>query len=177
MTAVKLTETRRRTTALDRDLETARREVSQIEREEAEQETRERVEYRQWIRRTEEKFRPALNLYLSVYPLIKDLDDAWRTGVFRGTENFDQDTERAVRSLFGLWAAYSDMFAEKGAFLIRHGCNFAADLDRISSHKREALETLRSWEPPVVSLIPSLRETRLSPEGVAKVRDLLPGIL
>jgi hypothetical protein len=167
-------DTQHRTSDLDRDLETARRGFSALEREEAELSARQEEEHQRWIERKATKFRPPLELFLKVFPLIRELDDDWRGQVFRGRVAFDPKTEGSIRTLYAVWLGYSQMFVEKAEYLGRHGSNFDAELDRLGRYRREADKLLRAWEPPVPSLAPSFRSPPLSAETTARLRELFP---
>ena len=167
-------DTQHRSSALNQDLETARREFSAFEREEANLHTRQQEEYRRWIEEKAAKFRPPLELFLKVFPLIRELDDTWRKQVFRGQEEFNPATEGSIRTLYAVWLGYSQMFQEKAEYLIRQGADFDTELDRLGRHKREADKLLRAWEPPVLSGIPSFRPQPLSAEATARLRELFP---
>jgi hypothetical protein len=172
-----LMDTPHRTSDLDRELELARREVSALEREQAEAQARQAQEYQQFLQDKAVKFRHVLDVYLNVYRMIRELDDTWRRQVYRGVERFDERTESAVRSLYGLWVAYSGMFEEKAAYFGRHGSKFDAELDAIGRNKREADQVLRTWEPPLKTSAPSFRPMLLSADETARLRDMFPNSL
>jgi hypothetical protein len=167
-------DTQHRTCALDRDLETARKEFSALEREELDPPARHQAEHQPWIEQRAAKFRTALELFLAVLPLLREVDDAWRQQVFRGQEAFNPATEGSIRTLYGVWLGYSQMFQEKAEYLGRHGLDFEPDLDKLGRYRREADRLLRTWEPPVPSLAPSFRPAPLSPETTARLRELFP---
>ena len=101
----------------------------------------------------------------------------WRRDVFCGKVPFDENTERQLRSLYGLWVAYCDMFEEYANFLDRHGSKLGRHLDMISRNKREAGQLLRTWSPPVRSSAPSFVGTTLSAESTARLREMFPAAL
>jgi hypothetical protein len=81
---------------LDRDLEAARREFAAWERDEG------RTDRRLVATHKAEKFRGPLALFLAVYPLIREADDAWRRSVFQARQPFEANTDEAVRKLYAV---------------------------------------------------------------------------
>lgn len=167
-------DTRRRTSDLDQELENARREFSALEREEAGQRARQQADYRRWIDQKAAMFRPPLELFLKLFPLIRELDDSWRQRVFRGQEAFDPTTEGPIRKLYAVWLGYSGMFEDEAEYLGRHGVGFDAELVELGRYQREADKVLRAWEPPVLSRAPSFRPPPLSAEATERLRELFP---
>jgi hypothetical protein len=153
---------------LDRDLEAARREFAAMERDEG------RTDKRVAVAQKAGKFRGPLALFLGVYPLIREADDAWRRSVFQARQPFDANTDEAVRKLYAVWLGYSRMFVEEAEYLGRRGADFEDDLVRLGKYVREAANLLRSWEPPTPSLGPSFRTPPLSAETTARLRAMFP---
>ena len=151
---------------LDRDLESARREFAAWERDEGRSDQR--------IAQKAVKFRAPLALFLGVYPLIREADDAWRRSVFQARQPFDANTDEVVRKLYAVWLGYSRMFVEEAEYLSRHGADFEDDLACLGKYAREAANLVRSWEPPVMSMGPSFRTPPLSAETTARLRAMFP---
>jgi hypothetical protein len=168
-------DTQHRTSDLDKELESARREFAALERENRLSTQAQEAEYQRWIEGKAARFRTPLGLFVRVFSLIQDLDDTWRRQVFRGQEAFNPQTERAVRNLYAIWLGYSQMFQEKAEYLARQGINFDDALSELGRHQREADRLLRTWESPVLAQGPSFRSTVVSPEGTARFRELFPG--
>ena len=144
-----------------------------MEREEARLLAGQQAEHRPWIVRKASRFRPVVELFLNVFPLIREVEDAWRRQVFTGQEAFNPRTEGAVRNLYAVWLGYSSIFQEAAEYLSRHGEDFEADLDRLGRRRREADRLLRGWESPVLSQGPSFRTPPLSEEASGRLREML----
>jgi hypothetical protein len=167
--------TRRRTSDLDNNLETARRELAALERTEAEEITRRQAELHRWYERKLEQFAPTLERFLSCFPMIRDLDNDWRRDVFCGREQVEQETEQAIRGLYGLWLSYSRMFKEKAEYLARHLLGKLDDsLALLEKCAREGDRILRGWEPPLLSRGYSFRAPALSQEAAARFDEMFP---
>jgi hypothetical protein len=167
--------TRHRTSTLDKGLESARQELSALEREGAERDGLQQAEYRRRMEVKADSFRPKLARFLNLFSQVRELDDDWRRQVFRGEEPFDPEVEHAVRTLYAVWFAYSPMYQEHAEYLNRHTGNLNEELDALGRQKREADRALRTWEPPVPSAGPSFRAQSLSAETTARLRELFRG--
>ena len=167
--------TRCRTNDLDNHMERARRELSELERMEAEETARRQAEVRRWYEQKWEKFEPTLERFLNLYPMIRELDDDWRRDVFCGRDPFDEQIDQLVRGLYALWLSYNRMFQERAEFLGRHlpGVLDSA-LDRLATYAREGDRLLRAWEPPLLSRGPSFRAPVLSPTATARYEEMFP---
>jgi hypothetical protein len=166
-------DTKDRTSNLDNDLETARRQFSALEREEAEARERERAACQRWIEQKAAKFRRPLELFLSVFPMIEELNEQWRERVFRGQEPFDPEMEKPIRNLFAIWLGYCPMFLERAEYLNRNGADFEAELNKLMKFKREADKVLRAWEAPELSAAFGLRDIKLTKEQTRELRELM----
>ena len=167
--------TRRRTSDLDNHMEKARRELSALERMEAEEAARKQAEVRLWYEHKWEKFKPTLDRFLDLYPMIRELDDDWRRDVFCGRDTFDEQTDQLVRGLYAVWLSYSRMFREKAEFLGRNlPVVLDESLDKIAKYSREGDRLLRAWEPPELSRGPSFRAPVLSPAAAARFKEMFP---
>jgi hypothetical protein len=170
-----LLDTRSRTSDLDQELETARREFSVLERQEAKQGPNQQAEYRRWLAQKETRCRAPLSRFLKVFTLIREFDDDWRREVTRGQETLYCEVERELCNLYAIWLGISQLFHSNAEKLSRHGCEFENEMDHLGRYRREADRLLRTWEPPVLSNVPSFRTPPLSAETTARIRELCAG--
>ncbi len=167
--------TRRRTSDLGNDMERARRELAELERMEADAVAHRQAEIRRWYERKWETFKPTMERFLGLFPMIREVEDDWRRDVFCGRAELDEQTDQIVRGLYALWLFYSRMFKEKAEFLGRNlPGTLDESLDRLVRSVREGDRLLRAWESPVLSRGLSFRAPVLSPEAAARFREMFP---
>lgn len=160
---------------LDRRLELARKRIQKQDREEVQATNRAQAEYRQWMTKRAVSFRRAMTLFQKVFRLMRQLDIGWRGRVYCREQKYSEDADHAIRTLHAVWFAYAELFEERAGYFHRHGTNFATELDALASHKREVSQVLRGWRAPAPGRGPSFRPVTLSPEAVARFRELFPG--
>jgi hypothetical protein len=109
---------------------------------------------------------------ISVFQLLVQRQDSWRERVFRGTEEFSEEQNQFVLSLFRLWLRITDEvltalppLEEQFGSVERVG-----ELRECASQARKLLD---EWEPPQLSRAVGLREMTLTPDAASQLREML----
>ena len=168
--------TRLRTSEIDSRIEKARRELGELERTEALEAARRQAEQLLWYRQKWEDFKPRVNRYLDLFPMIQEIETDWRRDIFCGRVVLEEQTDQAMRGLYALWLFGCKLFEEHAEYLARHLPEGTLDqsLNRLGKFAREGDKLLRSWEPPVLSSGYSFRAPALSPESAACFGKMFP---
>ncbi len=105
---------------------------------------------------------------VSVFRLLRRVDDSWRERVFRGTEDYAAEDDRWLQGLFRNWLQITEGVLGAAATLSgRFGAVAGTDeLEECASQGRALLD---GWQAPRLSRAVGLREMTLSPEAAAEL--------
>jgi hypothetical protein len=132
------------------------------------------AEYRVWLGARRGFFLLKLAEYLGLRDMAVDDNLAWRQEVFRGQRSPDVQKNADQRRLFVTLLRVGEALQERAEYFSRHALPLDGErrnaLDRcVENIRRE----LADWKPPVLSLSPALRMQQYSPEGAAKLQEIL----
>ncbi|MBI1913361.1 MAG: hypothetical protein HYS12_01175 [Planctomycetes bacterium] len=109
---------------------------------------------------------------ISVFQLLAQREDSWRDRVFRGVEEFFEEENQFVLSLFRDWLAITEeVLAGLPPFEGQFGSIERAD--KLRGCAAEARKMLEEWVPPRISGAVGLREMTLTPEAAAELDRIL----
>jgi hypothetical protein len=118
-------------------------------------------------------FELRLGQYLGLFNLACRINKDWRTSVFRGETPPSDEMAAAMRGVFERWLSLNDHFRQRLEYFEHHGPCLGDHALHLRLYADEARKLLQEWRAPSLSTAVGLRTIPLSPQGAAKIREML----
>ena len=119
------------------------------------------------------RFEKWLSAVMEIYYLIEELDDAWRTDVFRGVVPYNNEDHKLIQKLFESWLRL-EILAKP--FLLLYEGQFSDGVDGANEF-RECCERARnhrsSSDPPTASVAIGLRDVTLDVDDSREIAEMM----
>src|SRR6266566_1369766 len=113
-----------------------------------------------------------ISVVIAVFRLLRRVEDSWRERVFRGTEDYSEEDDRWVQSLYRSWLQVTeDVLNAVPTLEQRFGAVDGAH--ELCECAAQAHALLDGWQAPRLSMAVGLREMTPSPEAAAEFDRLL----
>ncbi|HEY7425515.1 MAG TPA: hypothetical protein VH682_14890 [Gemmataceae bacterium] len=112
-----------------------------------------------------------ISVGIAIFHLLKRAEDLWRDRVFRGVEEFADEDDRWMQSLFRSWLHVTeDVLKAVPDLEARFGSVDGAE--ELRECATGATSLLAGWQPPRLARAIGLREQTLTPEAAAELNRL-----
>lgn len=117
-------------------------------------------------------FEDHLAIGVSLFKMIGEQEETWRARVFRGVQDFDPGFDEGFQLIYRYWLQPCSEITQQLEQLertygsVRHAHEFRAASQTVQ-------DSLRSWQPPVLSSAIGLREVTLNEQASAEIKGML----